>query len=126
MGNMFDSASAFNRDIGDWDVSIVTDMYGMFEQAPAFNQDISTWNVSSVTMMKNMFEDASSFNQPLNPPPEGGWNVSNVTTMVGMFSEASAFYQDISNWNTSSAVASTSMYTDSAMENKNSYKAPNT
>jgi len=77
-------------------------------------------------MMKNMFEDASSFNQPLNPPPEGGWNVSNVRDMEDMFKGASSFNQDISNWNTSSAVASTSMYTDSAMENKNSYKAPNT
>ena len=120
------SDAYFDQDISDWDTSAVTSMRMMFHKSHLFNQPLNDWRVDLVKDMSFMFSKIPLFNQPLNPPPEGGWNVSNVTTMVGMFSEASAFYQDISNWNTSSAVASTSMYTDSAMENKNSYKAPNT
>ena len=126
MSSMFRGTSAFNQPIGGWQVDKVTNMHKMFDRAESFDQPIGGWRVDQVEDMSFMFSKIPLFNQPLNPPPEGGWNVSNVTTMVGMFSEASAFYQDISNWNTSSAVASTSMYTDSAMENKNSYKAPNT
>jgi len=35
-------------DIGDWDVSNVTDMYRMFSNATSFNQDIGDWDVSNV------------------------------------------------------------------------------
>ena len=61
-------------EIGDWDVSNVTNMTQLFEGARSFNQPLNNWNVSNVTNMKFMFLDATSFNQPLN-----NWNVSNVT-----------------------------------------------
>ncbi len=46
---MFNSAVAFNRDIGNWNVSKVTNMSNMFGLARAFDQDISMWDVNQVT-----------------------------------------------------------------------------
>ena len=70
---MFHSAS-FNSDIGDWDVSSVTNMKAMFQDAKSFNQDIGDWNVSNVTNVTKMFNSASSFDQDLS-----GWKLCKVT-----------------------------------------------
>ncbi len=64
---------AFNKNIGVWDVSKVTDMSYMFYHSK-FNQDISDWDTSNVTAMKYMFGEAANFNQNLT-----SWNVSNVS-----------------------------------------------
>ena len=60
MTMMFQGASSFNRNVGDWNVSSVTHMYRIFRQASSFNQDISEWNASSATNMSNMFYNADS------------------------------------------------------------------
>jgi surface protein len=64
----------FNKNIGGWDVSKVTDMSYMFYHSK-FNQDISNWDTSNVTAMKYMFGEAANFNQNLT-----SWNVSNVSS----------------------------------------------
>lgn len=52
------NASAFNENIGSWDVSRATTFYRMFNGAEAFNQDLRWWNTSSVTRMTEMFQAA--------------------------------------------------------------------
>ncbi|MDC0142023.1 BspA family leucine-rich repeat surface protein [bacterium] len=69
----------FNQNIGNWNVSKVTDMYRMFDSAFTFNQDIGNWNVSKVTDMGGMFY-YTAFNQNI-----GNWNVSKVIRMDYMF-----------------------------------------
>jgi surface protein len=51
MAFMFYLATYFHADLGDWDVSQVTNMYAMFNQAAAFNADLGAWNVSKLTDM---------------------------------------------------------------------------
>ena len=93
---MFGSASSFNSNISNWNVSSVTNMEGMFLGASSFNLNISNWNVGLVTDMGGMFDGASSFNSNIS-----NWNVSAVTYMRQMFFGASSFNSHISNWNVS-------------------------
>ena len=105
--------SDYPANIGDWDVSNVTDFSSMFRGSnhigsPVhnnFNKDISSWDVSNATNMSFMFFKASGFNQDI-----GNWDVSNVTNMRLMFTQAYAFNQDISSWDTSSVTNMQSMF----------------
>ena len=47
----------------------VTIMTSMFYSATSFNQDLSNWDMSSVILAGEIFRNAQSFNQPI-----GDWN----------------------------------------------------
>ena len=92
--------------MGDWDMSAVTDMNHMFaddtryyleDPGVEFNGDISGWDTSSVTDMSYMFYSNDAFNQDIS-----GWDVSKVTTMSRMFQAATSFNTTIAGWDTSS------------------------
>jgi surface protein len=85
----------------------------------AFNQDIGMWDVSNVTNMQAMFMYATSFNQDI-----GEWNVSNVTDMSAMFWGAANFNQDISSWDISKAVYTQEMFKDCNIDPKNKPTPP--
>ena len=105
MSRLFKDNTSFNSNIGFWDISNVTDIWGMFWGASSFNQDISNWNTSNVMDMRNMFDGASSFNQNI-----GNWNTSSVSDMNIMFGYATSFNQDIGSWNTSNVTFMPAMF----------------
>ena len=105
MRSMFKGAKYFNQDIGDWDVGNVTNMSSMFNYAEYFNQDIGKWDLSSATNTSWMFREAINFNQDI-----GGWDVSNVANMNSMFQGAESFNQDIGTWDVSNVTNMSSMF----------------
>ena len=102
---MFLWAELFNQDVGDWDLSLVTDTSYMFSDAFLFNQDLNDWDVSQVTYTESMFESATSFNGNIS-----NWNTGNIDEMWGMFLGATSFNQDISGWDTSQVAVMTYLF----------------
>jgi surface protein len=93
LGSTFVNCPLNVANIGNWDVSNVTDFNNIFSQSTGFNSNISLWNVSSSVYWGYAFYNCSSFNQNIS-----GWNVSASTDMQFMFNGATSFNQDLSNW----------------------------
>ena len=101
MTEMFQSTTAFNREISGWNMTKVNNTSNMFFTS-IFNQPLANWEragstMSSVTDMSNMFRQNTVFNQPV-----GNWNTISVTNMSNMFFNSYAFDKNIGNWNVSS------------------------
>jgi surface protein len=112
MQSLFGS-TAFDQDISSWDVSNVTNFSQIFFDSP-FNQDISNWDVSNAMTMQNMFGGNSAFNQDIS-----NWNVSNVENFASAFSNATSFNQDVSSWNVVSATDMANMFNNSGLSTVN-------
>jgi surface protein len=94
MNTMFYFATAFNQNIGGWNVASVSDMSSAFNGAAAFNQSIASWSTAAATTTASMFQSASAFNQNI-----AGWNVASVASMLSMFNSATAFDKNLASWN---------------------------
>ncbi len=112
--SMFYEANAFNGDLSNWDVSLMTNLRYMFYKTPSFTGNLSNWNVSSVTDMTYMFSSADNFNSDISR-----WDVSNVKRMTQMFQSAQVFNSDISRWDVSNVTNMYGMFIDATSFNSN-------
>ena len=104
MSYMFNE-SPFNQPIGNWDVSMVTDMSGMLRYTN-YNLYIGDWNTQNVTNMNSFLQWNNSFNQNIAaktinaglPNEYIAWDVSKVIDFRYMFWYNSSFNQPIDNW----------------------------
>ena len=94
-----------NIQIGDWDVTNVTDMRVLFKNYKLFNESLNKWNVSNVQNMEEMFNNCQNFNESLND-----WNVSNVQNMTSMFNNCQNFNQPLNKWDVSKVKVMTGMF----------------
>ena len=70
---MFQSATAFNQDIGNWNTSNVVAMSNTFHSADAFNQDLSGWCVPNIGSEPSNFTGANStWRNDANKQPKWG------------------------------------------------------
>ena len=80
--------TAFNEDIGYWEVANVTTFQSMFQFNGTFHQDLSSWKVTNkTTSIRGMFNHSGAADQNLS-----GWDVSQVTDFFA------AFTSDHSKW----------------------------
>ena len=100
-------AGTFYPQIGEWDVSRVTDMSDLFRRWRAFNQPVGNWQTAQVESMTNMFFGAHVFNAPIQ-----AWDTQRVRDMSSMFEHARAFNQPLGNWDTRCVTDMTSMFAD--------------
>ena len=75
------SGSSMEANLGNWDVSKVTDLTGTFWGSSRFTgKGIDRWDTSSVTTLSGTFSSATAMNADLSR-----WNVAKVTTMTNAF-----------------------------------------
>ena len=60
MSYMFDGASTFNKPIGNWNVSKVTNMNYMFRDT-SFNQSLDTWEIDNLETAEGMFTNSAIY-----------------------------------------------------------------
>jgi hypothetical protein len=69
----------YNGDIGNWDVSSVTDMNFIFAGNSSFNQDLDSWDVSACKIFSNAFNGANAMRQGFP-----SWDLSAATDLGGL------------------------------------------
>jgi surface protein len=114
MNGLFQGRTKFNESLNDWNVSNVIIMASMFDYCENFDQDLNDWNVSNVTDMNFMFYNAIKFNKPLND-----WNVSNVTDMSFMFGACESFDQPLNAWTINPQANTLNMFEDCIISENN-------
>lgn len=101
------SVGATGTRMSNWDLRSNKNLDYTFALNSAFNQNIGAWNVSEVTNMRGTFQSASNFNcgaaSGVSSTNIGGWNTSKVETFQDMFRAATTFNNDISTWDVSAA-----------------------
>jgi surface protein len=132
INSMFQNDTSFNQDIGNWNVSNVTNMASTFQSASQFNNDalnsIQSWRAPKCINFSSMFNGASRFNQPL-PNLVDTSGVSSCT-LANMFQNDVSFNQNVGDWNVINVISMANMFQSASQFNNGginsiqSWKAP--
>ena len=115
--SMFNSDASFNQNIGNWNVSNVTNMTLMFNQAYTFNNggsdSIKNWYAPKCISFNGMFRVINNslshrFNQPL--PILVDTSGVDSCSLASMFLWDSSFNQNIGGWNVSNVTNMANMF----------------
>jgi hypothetical protein len=83
---MFGACTAFNSTLTLSNTGTVTDMSGMFDGATAFDQNIGSWNVANVTAFTNFMatKTPATFSAANLDAIYNGWSVSGVKPNINI------------------------------------------
>jgi surface protein len=103
-----------------WNTSSCNNMSTMFQSANAFNSNLGTgttpWDVSKVTSFAQMFASTLNFNNGDNTASINDWNIGGdasvgiVINMFWMFRVATAFTRLVDNWNMTKVNSTNNMF----------------
>jgi hypothetical protein len=95
----FNAAELMNGNIGNWDVSAVTNMTNMFFGAFLYTgAGIASWDVSSVESFSQFAFAAHNFSEEIDV-----WNMISCTNIGGMFRSANNFNVNVNGWGATTA-----------------------
>lgn len=107
-GTCFDSCTLFNTNIENWDMTSTTSVESMFSDCHTYNSPLNGWSLANFSSLNSTFYNAFAFNQDLDL-----WQTENVTDAQYCFSGAIAFQGDISTWNMTAVLDTSFMFADS-------------
>ena len=141
MYQMFRNCNALKAQVGGWDVSKVTNMYGMFAYNYALTEldvskwqtgnvesmgamfaycfdlaylDVSKWDTGSVKSFRAMFQgNIFKGNMKIKELDVSNWDTSNVTEIGWMFLSCAQLEElDVSNWDVSNVTVAANVFCD--------------
>ena len=100
----FQDTSSFNANIDDWDVSNGINFSFMFQNADGFTGALADWDVSNGTNFESMFRLGAN-----NNPDVTNWDMSNATNCQFMLASIGSFNRDLSSWNVENLTGATAL-----------------
>ncbi|MEN9907140.1 MAG: hypothetical protein RLZZ540_281 [Bacteroidota bacterium] len=118
--SMFNGATAFNQNLGVWNLSNCSTLINLFGAATKYNNGggsgINSWTLKTTgTLDLSSVFAGTAFNQDIS-----SWNTIAVTNMSGMFNGTVAFNQNIGSWNVSAVTNFTNFMNGKAAANYSS------
>jgi surface protein len=125
INSMFQNDTSFNQDVGNWNVSNVTNMGNMFNSAFMFNNggsdSIKNWYAPKCTSFSAMFNasNASTLSHRFNQPLPILVDTSGVSSCIlaNMFLNNTSFNQNVGTWNVSNVTNMGNMFQNASMFN---------
>ena len=110
MNNMFNGCTGFNQDVSNWNMSNVTNINSIFRFNTVFDQDVGNWDMSNITDIYTwLYPGPLPFNNG-GSPSISGWDTSSLTNVGYAFHRCTGFNQPLDGWNMASVTSMLRMF----------------